>query len=37
MWSWQESNLHLKLRKLAYYPLYYKTNYLAKVIKNFYS
>jgi hypothetical protein len=25
-WSRQESNLHLRLRKPTYYPLYYETN-----------
>lgn len=26
LWSRQESNLDLELRKLLYYPLYYETN-----------
>ena len=26
VWSRQESNLDLELRKLLYYPLYYETN-----------
>ena len=26
MWPWQESNLHLRLRKPTYYPLYYAAN-----------
>jgi hypothetical protein len=29
-WSSQESNLDLELRKLSYYPLYYKTSGLQK-------
>ena len=24
VWPWQESNLHLRLRKPTYYPLYYR-------------
>lgn len=28
MWSRQESNLDLELRKLLYYPLYYETIHL---------
>ena len=32
-WSRQESNLHLRLRKPTYYPLYYETiNEVAKIV-----
>ena len=36
MWSCQESNLDLELRKLLYYPLYYTTGTGANVMEYFY-
>ena len=36
MWPCQESNLNLELRKLLYYPLYYKAIFipLIQLVKN---
>lgn len=32
MWSCQESNLDLEFRKLLFYPLNYRTNFLSKLL-----